>query len=71
MWEAGVFVMESPTQDSILKAVEALNNAKVPTEGRAGYMVMNDGSIKMFGPITDKYVPVDNKPSNVKIHKVK
>ena len=59
------------TYDDIINTTNALKEAKVPTESRSGYMVMNDGSIKMFGAVTDEFVPVDNKPSKVKVHKVK
>lgn len=39
---------ESPDYTDIQEAVKALNEAEVPKDGRAGYLVMNDGSIKMF-----------------------
>ena len=56
----------TPTYDDIKKATELLKNAKVPTEDRHGYMVMDDGSVKMFGSIRDEYVPVVDEIAKLK-----
>jgi hypothetical protein len=42
---------ESFNYEDIKKVNEALKKAMTPLEDRAGYMVMKDGSIRMFGPI--------------------
>jgi len=46
---------EASNYDDIKKVTELLKNAKVPTKYRYGYEVMEDGSVKMFGPTKDVY----------------
>ena len=56
---------------NILDVQKALNEAKVPTVDRYGYIIKEDGSVEPFGPITySEFVPTNHKPSNVKIRKV-
>jgi hypothetical protein len=57
-------------EENILKVSEALKNAKVPTDDR--YFVDSEGYI--HGPITitrSEFVPTNNKPSKIKVHKIK
>jgi hypothetical protein len=57
-----------PKYDQLLELHKALMDAKIPTENR--WMITNDGKIIKI-PFIDKNVPVDNKQSKVKVHKVK
>lgn len=58
--------------EDIVKVNKLFTEAKVPTKDRYGYMVMDDGSIKMFGPTTDTFVKTGmNKNQTNRFYKVK